>query len=185
MALFVYILYTLRIPGSERNLDSGSTKTNTKTRTRAAGTLRQEIVATFSYNENTTTTPFGAFALGSSATKGKGALFQIDCGKKQPGNVQVSSAASYCTATCGKSSGPLLPMLGSDSTGGSVTTARIHVIVDHSIVECIFNNRTAMAVTGVVGSSADDTDVGLFGVGGAGQATGTMKAWALQAANNL
>ena len=68
---------------------------------------------------------------------------------------------------------PVLPIASSE--------VRIHTIVDHSIVETIVNNRTAMITNSINTKSAADTGVALFGATVHGQLT----TYELKAANNL
>eukprot|EP00935_MAST-01C_sp_MAST-1C-sp1_P000043 g43.t1 len=195
---FVPELKVLRSPSSYREVRSAPTDNkNTKPEqgataavtTAATGSLRMEIYATFTFDPNTQQ-PFGVSVLGS-ADGNTSQKITIDCSKKSQ---YPNRGPPYCTASCGNrghSSGPLLPE--PDATGAAVSdafegtataTASVHVIVDHSILECIFSNRTAMAVTNVGGASEDDTTVALFGTGAGTTTTAKMQSWNLQAANN-
>eukprot|EP01043_Picozoa_sp_COSAG02_P074655 COSAG02_NODE_15045_length_1210_cov_1.150315_2_plen_171_part_01 len=68
---------------------------------------------------------------------------------------------------------PVLPI--------SSNEVRIHSIVDHSIIETIVNNRTAMITNSINVKSAHDTAVSLFGAG----VHGHLTTYELKAANNL
>ena len=72
--------------------------------------------------------------------------------------------------------GPLVPQL-SAAAGGSV---RLHIIVDHSIITVICNNRSAIT-TYVRPRDANSTGIALFGVDGS-TITATWQAWALRGA---
>merc|ERR1712083_1095219 len=76
--------------------------------------------------------------------------------------------------------GPLMP--------GNATEITIHAIIDHSIIEVIVNNRTALTVY-VTPSSAASVGVQLYGVGkdgsNVGKVSGMLQAWELDAANNI
>ena len=72
--------------------------------------------------------------------------------------------------------GPLMPL--------GQTHTRLHAIIDSTITEAIWNNRTAMVVY-VVPPSAAATTVTLFGVGSGTGVKCTLETWALQPANNL
>ena len=70
---------------------------------------------------------------------------------------------------------PVLPV--------QATSLRIHTIVDHSIVETIVNNRTAMITNNVNTKSESEVEVTLFGDGT--KVMAAMDTWVLRAANNL
>ena len=57
---------------------------------------------------------------------------------------------------------PLLPPPGAAETQ-PVTSVHIHVIVDHSVVEVIVNNRTAAALSNVAPSNASYLSASIFG----------------------
>lgn len=175
---FVPELQGLRVPGSVVQLGCSTG------RTVGNGWLRTEVVASFTFpNTGPDGRPFagkfGVCVLGSKS--GKSSLdATVDCSRRIAGNVQVSTEKVFCVATCGEPSklfpAPLLPLVTAaaapSGTNGTTTEVRLHAIVDHSILECIFNNRTAMAVAGVSGKSEDDTNVGIFGVSGDPAAVG-------------
>merc|ERR1712039_87280 len=70
--------------------------------------------------------------------------------------------------------GPLMP--------GNATHVTIHAIVDHSIIEVIVNNQTALTVY-VTPSSNTSVGVELYGL--SEKVTGDVQVWELAAANNL
>lgn len=74
----------------------------------------------------------------------------------------------------GDSSGPILPV--------ETNVVTVHIIVDHQIVESIFNNRTAM-VTYAMPSSGNQTAVSLFGT--ANLKASSIQTWKLRDANNM
>jgi hypothetical protein len=115
---FVPELSVLRTKGSRKNLHDGTSTT-------AAGSLRMEIVATFSFDA-VSSSPFGVSVLGSADGK-EGQKVTIDCSKR----FKYPKGPTYCTATCGKSSGPLLPLPdGADfeiGTAMSAMTASVHI----------------------------------------------------------
>lgn len=152
-----------------------------------------QVVASFSYPAvDRSGLPFagkfGISVLGSNDGKSKLEV-TIDCSRRIAGNVQVSTTKEFCTATCGEPSklfpAPLLPQVAPPPAGAAGREeVHLHVIVDHSIIECIFNNRTAMAVAGVGGKSADDTNLGMFGTATDPSGVhGSLKAWQLDTAN--
>ena len=191
---FVPELQGLRVPGSVVRLGGGTG------RTVGTGWLRTEVVASFTVpNTGPDGRPFagrfGVRVLGSK--NGKSSLdATVDCSERVAGNVQASTEKLFCVATCREPSklfpAPLLPLVAAapPSPNSTTTEVRLHAIIDHSILECIFNNRTAMAVAGVGGKNEDDTDLGIFGVasdpaavdGGRG-VSGSLMAWQLSAAN--
>merc|ERR1711920_731505 len=71
--------------------------------------------------------------------------------------------------------GPLLPVV---SSSDETVTVKLHAIVDHTIVEAIFNNRTAMVVYSVPKA---ETDVGVM-LFGADSTTvkATLQTWNLR-----
>ena len=62
------------------------------------------------------------------------------------------------------------------------TSLSVHVIVDGSIVEAIFNNRTAFVNDHISPSNDDATTVSLLNADGV---TGTASIWTLKQANNF
>lgn len=71
--------------------------------------------------------------------------------------------------------GPLMPAV---TTGAAATVVTLHVIVDHSLVTVIANNRTAIT-TYVAPRDANSTGISLFGVDGT-TISATWQAWALR-----
>jgi len=145
---FVPELQVLRKPSTQQTLDKNAV---------AKGSMQLEVVASFSFNvSHLPSAPFGVEVLrakdGSKATR-----LQVDCSH----GISACVVGVNATGQGGHwSNGPLLPVVGS-AVDGSVTV-RLHAIVDHTIVEAIFNNRTAM-VTYAKPHTATDTDVALFG----------------------
>lgn len=76
--------------------------------------------------------------------------------------------------------GPLMPF--------NATEVTIHAIIDHSIIEVIVNNRTALTVY-VTPSSTSSVGLALYGAGkdgtNVGKVTGSVQAWELATANNV
>lgn len=141
---FVPELQVLRLPSTERRtrVPVGSAAAEVP-HTANGGSLRTEIVASFSWTGANPTAPFGVSILNGSAE------LTVDCTGSD------LAAPGGCMVTVGRSTGPLLP-LGSK-------TVRLHSIVDHQIVETIWNNRTAM-VTYSAPASATATAVKLVGI---------------------
>ena len=79
--------------------------------------------------------------------------------------------------TAGGRAGPLQPAL-SAAAGGTV---HVHIIVDHSILTAIVNNRTAITA-GVSPKGLSSSMIELFGVDGAA-VKASWRAWALRDAN--
>ena len=119
------------------------------------GSQQLEVVATFSW---TTEAPaqFGVSVLGGAA------------------NLTVNCAKQPCQGQVNGRGGPLMPL--------GLKTVTLHAIVDHSIIEAIYNNRTAMVVYANP-PSADSKSVALFGVGSG--ITGSLQTWELNQANNF
>ena len=70
--------------------------------------------------------------------------------------------------------GPILPV--------ETNSVTVHIIVDHQIIESIFNNRTAM-VTYATPSSETQTAVSLFGT--TNLKSSSIQTWKLRDANNF
>mmetsp|Transcript_73233 Transcript_73233/g.156902 ORF Transcript_73233/g.156902 Transcript_73233/m.156902 type:complete len:531 (-) Transcript_73233:48-1640(-) len=124
------------------------------------GSMQLEVLASFTFNvKNPPTTPFGVEVLraqdGNSAAR-----LQVDCSKGVSKCTVGVNATSQHDGKLGL--GPLLPLLPMPiAKDGEVVSVRVHAIVDHAIVEAIFNNRTAMAVYAMP-AAATDTNVILF-----------------------
>ena len=148
--------------------------------------MQIEIVATFTFDAMPTA-PFGVTALGGQA------VIVVDCANKTfvnrgeaPGGCMVGANIQYngnppaCgpgdRAVGGCPRGPVLPV-------GSKTVT-MHIVVDHEIVECIVNNRTAMVTYHKNIPSAASTAVTLVGAGAGSGVTGSIRSWHLDAANN-
>ena len=154
---FVPELKSLRIAGSKRETSSGLA-TN--------GSLQMEIYATFSCFLKPTQAFGVRFSNGSTSTF----ELSIDCteGREE----------APCMAHAANDAGPILPV--------GATTFSLHAIVDHQIVESIFNNRTAIVSylgTSTMGPSSF-SDVELFGVEAGSGVTANLSAWSLRGANN-
>lgn len=121
------------------------------------GSMQLEVVASFTFHtKKLPKEPFGVEILrassGSNATR-----LQVDCSKGVAScNVGVDAEAQGGQ----RGVGPLLPVIHAVKHGS--VTVHLHAIVDHTIVEAIFNNRTAMVVYAVPQAGAD-TNVMLFG----------------------
>ena len=89
----------------------------------STGSLQLEVVASFSW----TTTPTALFGI---SVLGGASKMTIDCSGKDP------SAPGGCMVSVDGSTGPLMPI--------GTKTVELHSIVDHEILETIYNNRTAM-----------------------------------------
>lgn len=111
--------------------------------------------------------PFGV------AIQGGAAKLSVDC--KGTHERQAEATADGCMVGVSDAAGPLLPL--------GTKTATIHAYVDHSIVETIFNNRTAM-VTYSSPADATSTGVALFGVVPNSGVKATITTWNLATANN-
>jgi len=124
------------------------------------GSLQIEIVATFEWeDENAPSETFGVSVLNGTQ------LIGVNCSGMYE--------ESPCMAFAGDSMGPILPI--------QSNSVIVHIIVDHQIIESIFNNRTAM-VTYAVPSSETQTAVSLFGTSSLKRFS--MKTWKLRDANN-
>jgi len=136
----------------------------------AKATAQVEVVATFSFDAAKPPTPadkFGFAVLGN----GDGATeVYIQCAGAADCTAHVDS-----TSQGGRLLSAPLPMLGN-------TSLSVHVIVDGSIVEAIFNNRTAFVNDHISPSNDDATTVSLLNADGV---TGTASIWTLKQANNF
>jgi hypothetical protein len=156
---FVPELKMLRLPGKERHTAATAT-TSAATmvpHSGNGGSLRTEIVASFSWSGANPTAPFGVSILNGTAK------LTVDCEGADPqavGGCMVCAAGHPSTAphiphepnnVCG----PLLPI--------GTKTVHLHSIVDGQIVETIWNNRTAM-VTYSDPPSETATSVKLMGI---------------------
>jgi len=142
--------------------------------------MQLEVVASFTFSaSNPPTAPFGVEVLRSPSgwdnASEPATRLQVDC----------SGGAAACTvgvdagAQGGKKGfGPLLPVIDTDKTES--VTVSLHAIVDHTIVEAIFNKRTAMVVYAVP-QAETDTHVMLFGADDS-KVTAKLETWELNAA---
>lgn len=169
---FVPELKALRLPGSlEQREFQGSAAVLRAGVPHSAGSLRLELVATFSWTSPSPTAKFGVSVLNGTQT------IAIDCAgtdPQAPGGCMVKPSMPSQGGWQPLAAGPLMPL--------GTKTATIHCIVDHQILETIVNNRTAMVTYGTP-ASADATAVALFGVGP--DLTGKISTWSLAAANIL
>eukprot|EP00040_Diaphanoeca_grandis_P043581 m.9702 g.9702 ORF g.9702 m.9702 type:complete len:637 (-) comp7875_c0_seq1:107-2017(-) len=156
---FVPELKMLRISTTETKVDAAVDGLN------LVGSLQLEVFATFTWEGTNPTKPFGISVLGGASN------LTIDC---TVDNAQAPKAQGGCMVSVRASSGPLMPI--------GTKTVSLHSIVDHQIVETIFNNRTAM-VTYSDPASETATGVELFGIDSNVKATATT--WALKQANNF
>merc|ERR1740121_1248642 len=118
--------------------------------------MQMELVASFSFSaDKLPAEPFGVEILRNSAGN-ESTRLQVDCS----GGAAACKVGVDAGAQGGKTgSGPLLPVV---SSTNEVITVNLHAIVDHTIVEAIFNNRTAMVVYAVP-KAETDMGVMLFG----------------------
>ena len=171
---FVPELEGLRVPASLTTTDFIGTDETAKVGIpHAGGSLQLEVVATFEWTGATTPTkPFGVSFLNGTRT------IMIDCAgndPQAPKGCMVRGDGNFPNIFGGNSgSGPLMP-LGQKS-------ARVHTIVDHTILETIVNNRTAMVAYSPMTKDPPGTAVQLVGVPAG--VTGTISSWNLKAANN-
>jgi len=133
----------------------------------STGSLQLEVVATFSWTGPNPTAPFGVSVLGGTTN------LTIDCTTTDRSK---SEAPGGCMVHGPQSQGPLMPI--------GTKTARLHAIIDHEIIEAIFNNRTAMVNYNKAIPSEKSTSVELFGMGIAGLKA-EISTWSLDAANNF
>ena len=170
---FVPELQALRIAGSERHLQCLSGKTKRPAEgCWAKGSLRIEIVAVFWWTAAKPTEPFGVSWLGGAGN------LSVDCTSKSatgeaPGGCMVSTVSSTNNTGVTGSTMPVLPV--------ATSVVRIHTIVDHSVIETVVNNRSAMVSWSVNARSAAQTDVGLFG---GSDVNGTITTWDLRDTGN-
>jgi len=169
---FVPELQVLREPSTFQTTDFiGSDETLAVGIPHAAGSLQLEVVATFTWTGANPTTPFGVSVLDGAQT------IMLDCSGTDPaapGGCMVVGGVSTATDYSRGAKGPLMPI--------GKKSATIHAIVDHSILETIVNNRTAMVTYGAPATEGS-TAVQLVGVGAGVQ--GTISTWSLKPANNF
>jgi hypothetical protein len=174
-------LKMLRLPGTDRHTAATATTSAAAMAPHSGkgGSLRTEIVASFSWSGANPTAPFGVSILNGTAK------LTVDCEGADPqavGGCMVCAAGHPSTAPHTPHNppnkvrcGPLLPI------GRPRPSTSTHSIVDHQIVETIWNNRTAM-VTCSDPPSETATSVKLMGI------TADIKAdittYDLDAANN-
>lgn len=158
---FVPELQMLRQPATEETTSVAEEEV-VGTLAHSAGSLQLEVVASFSWTE-TPKAPFGVSVLGGSSK------MTIDCAGTDP------SAPNGCMVSVDGKSGPLMPI--------GTKSVTMHSIVDHEIIETIYNNRTAMVTYNKKIPSASSTSVALWGTSAGVKAD--IKTWSLDAANNL
>ena len=144
--------------------------------TLTAASMQLEVFASFTIYKYATTM-FGVDVL--AALDGSSAVsLVVDC--TSPGADADCHVIVDATAQGGgRSQGPLLFGTGPSS----VMNVTMHAIVDHSIIELIVNNRTAMVTYNKKIPSASSTSVALWGTSAGVKAD--IKTWSLDAANNL
>ena len=121
------------------------------------GSQQLEVIATFSWAASfEPPAAFGVAVLGGAA------------------NITIDCAEGPCQGHVNGKGGPIMPL--------KTRSITLHAIIDHSIVEVIYNNRTAMVVYAYP-LSASVVGVQLFGVGGG--LKGTIETWELKQANNF
>lgn len=163
---FVPELQLLRKSGTYRSV-SGSSGSRSAL---IASSMQLEVVASFTFNISSPPAgPFGIAVLGSPDGRNSTKLL-VDCTTGQDGSicrVGIDATNQSSTRTSGsRATGPLQPILPAPwvhlprPTG--MVTVSMHAYVDHGIVEAIFNNRTAMAFSGMT-PSVNSTEVRLFG----------------------
>jgi sucrose-6-phosphate hydrolase SacC (GH32 family) len=156
---FVPELRVLRMPSShtshEFDGDASAADTRHPSAVRIGGSQQLEVVASFTWTASSPN-KFGVSVLGGAAN------LTIDC----------STAA--CQGQVNGKGGPLMPL--------QLKSVSVHAIVDGSIIEVIYNNRTAMVVYATP-PSADAKAVSLFGTGAG--VKGTIETWSLKQANNF
>jgi len=143
----------------------------------AQGSMQLEVRASFTFSgKSPPTAPFGVEVLraqdGSKATR-----LQVDCSH----GLAKCTVGVNATAQGGnraRAYGPLLPVIGGDID--EAVTVYLHAIVDHTIIEAIFNNRTAMVVYSKP-EAATDTNVMIFG-NAADKVVAKLETWALAGA---
>jgi sucrose-6-phosphate hydrolase SacC (GH32 family) len=131
------------------------------------GSMQLEVLASFTFSaKHTPKTPFGVEVLRSDPDNGATRL-QIDCQKPAP----ICTVGVDATAQGNKKKGmgPLQPELRTSNyelrtsnDENETVTVNLHAIIDHSIVEAIWNNRTAMVVYAEP-KAETNTNVMLFG----------------------
>ena len=158
---FVPEYESLRMPGTYEATDVGAAEMVAAEIVHSTGSLQMEIVATFTFTANPKAV-FGVSVLGGTAEA------VVDCSNttiqnkgRNPGGCMIGVAdqpkVSSQSLSGRVSAGPVLPV--------ASKTIRMHIIVDHEILETIVNNRTAMVTYHKSIPSAASTAVTLIGVG--------------------
>ena len=162
---FVPELKVLRMPASHtlHSFDgsggggSGDDESSMPADVKIGGSQQLEVIATFSWAASfEPPAAFGVAVLGGAA------------------NITIDCAGAPCQGHVNGKGGPIMPL--------KTRSITLHAIIDHSIVEVIYNNRTAMVVYAYP-LSASAVAVRLFGVGGG--LKGTIETWELKQANNF
>lgn len=175
---FVPELQMLRQPTTFEQTAVAAGDGSSSVTTHSAGSMQLEIVATFTFT-TMPTAPFGITALGGAAE------IMVDCANKTirnmgeaPAGCMVDANIQYNSnkAVPGPQPGPVLPI--------GTKLVKMHIIVDHEIIESIINNRTAIVSYHKNIPSATSTAVTVVGAGSSSGVTGLVKSWHLDAANN-
>jgi hypothetical protein len=182
---FVPELKVLRLPGTRRHTTTAAAETTAATavvpHSSNGGSLRIEIVASFSWTGDKPEGQFGVSILDGTAR------LVMDCSKYNTGGCYVMAGrigphrnttgeGPACTLdnhnfAC--ASGPLFPL--------KTKTVHLHAIIDGRIIETIWNSRTAM-VTLNVPVSETGTAVKLIGI--TANITADITTYDLDVANN-
>ena len=149
----------LRIPAThtQQTFDGSVVPTAEEhpTAVQMTGSQQLEIVATFTWAAKPASA-FGVTVLGGAA------------------NLTIDCSTASCQGQVNGIGGPIMPL--------QTQSVTLHAIVDHSIIEVIYNNRTAMVVYASP-PSASAKACSLFGVGS--DVKGTVETWELKQANNF
>ena len=156
---FVPELEVLRIPAThtQHDFDGNAEPTAAEhvSAVQITGSQQLEVVATFTWTAKPTSS-FGVTVLGGAA------------------NLTIDCAAAACQGQVNGKGGPIMPL--------KTQSVTLHAIIDHSIIEVIYNNRTAMVVYASP-PTADAKAASLFGVGAG--VKGSIETWELKQANNF
>jgi len=166
---FVPELHTLRLSATATTTTTTNTESSASSMVfHAIGSLQLEVSASFSWSDNSILKrPFGVSVLNGTQR------LVVDCTKDSP--EAPGGCTVHVTGLGINYSGPLLPI--------KSKSVCISAIVDHQLVETIFNNRTAIT-SNISPPNEGSTHVHLFGVDQHGL-QGDITTWELKAANNF
>jgi hypothetical protein len=137
--------------------------------------MQLEVVTTFTFKTGSKPWEFGVDVL-VGPTGSEGVSIFVNCGCPSNG---LNCTAGVTPACGGWIHDPCYCHLGTGPATDPMQTVRLHAIVDHSSIEAIFNNRSAMATYTPWANlpSAESAGVRLYG--NASRVKGSLQTWQL------